>query len=278
MTRAGRTSSKVRGRLMRVSAEILMVIAIVLATASFAIVGALWMARKRRDADMREHGTPLLVMPPMSSGFGGDRLPRGNEVSPPRGNEVFPSRAAEASPPRRSPVFHPMSDVSEPPREVFVAQSVHAAATVSDPLTATTHRFVSGSPAPEVVHGHSLRFHRPVDGTLEFLPGYLEVIGGPDAGHELRFVRPSDGSDAVVTFGRRDGPPYTHVQLLEPTVSRSHARLGQDADRWRLVNLSRTNPVVVNRGPLDGVEASQLLADGDVIEMGALVFRFHAGR
>lgn len=149
------------------------------------------------------------------------------------------------------------------------------AGVIDDPLTATTGKHETGSAPAEVVHGHSIRFHRPPDGTLEFLRGSLRVIGGPDAGHEIRMVRPDDGSAGVVTFGRREGPPYTHVQLLEPTVSRSHARLQQEGERWRLVNLSRTNPVVLNGQPLDGVEASALLNDQDLLEMGALVFRYH---
>lgn len=246
---------------MRVSAESLMVLAIVLATASFAIMGALFMARRRRDVELREHGSPLLVLPPSANA---------GLLDPHYG-----SAAVESPRPRRSP--RQQQAVEEQPRgDLLVVQTAQASIAVNDPLTVTTNRFVTGQPVPEVVQGHTLRFHRPTEGTVEFLPGFLEVIGGPDAGHELRFVKPSDGADAVITFGRKEGAAYTHVQLLEPTVSRSHARLRHEGDRWRLFNLSRTNPVIVNRNPLDGVEASQLLGDADVIEMGALVFRFHA--
>lgn len=243
---------------MRVSAESLMVLAIVLATASLAIVAALWAARKRRDVELRHHGTPLLVMP-QTTGPDVARVAVGDEVA----------RS------RSSPIRQVAIDASVASAE-FATVHAPRGPTIMDPLTATTHRFVSGTAAPEVVHGHSLRFHRPADGTLEFLAGYLEVVGGPDAGHEVRFVRPVDGANAIITFGRREGPAYTHIQLLEPTVSRAHARLVQEGERWRLANLSRTNPVVVNRAPLDGTENSQLLNDADLIEMGALVFQFHA--
>jgi hypothetical protein len=238
-----------------------MMIAVVLTTASVAIIGALYMARRRRHVDVRGHGSPLLVMPPSSHVVDAGR----------------PSDGAGFAPQRRSPIRQAAVDAAAPHEGLVVVSHARgeSAPTVHDPLTTTTNRFISGSVVPEVVHGHTLRFHRPSEGTVEFLPGFLEVIGGPDAGHELRFVRPTDGTSAVITFGRREGPAYTHVQLLEPTVSRSHARLCQDTERWRLVNLSRTNPVIVNRDALDGVEASQLLNDGDVIEMGALVFRFH---
>jgi hypothetical protein len=47
--------------------------------------------------------------------------------------------------------------------------------------------------------------------------------------------------------------------------------------RWRLENLSSTNPVVVNGRSLDangGATASAMLSDGDRIEMGEVAFVF----
>ena len=49
------------------------------------------------------------------------------------------------------------------------------------------------------------------------------------------------------------------------------------AARWRLENLSATNPVVVNGRPLDangGVTSSVILSEGDRIEMGEVAFVF----
>ena len=114
------------------------------------------------------------------------------------------------------------------------------------------------------------------DGTLQFLPGRLEVVEGADAGQEVRFVRTPGPEGTVVTFGRAEGPPYRHVQLNEATVSRHHARMAHDGKAWRLINLSRTNPVVVNGKPMTGEGDAVLLNDGDRIEMGEVVFRFHA--
>jgi pSer/pThr/pTyr-binding forkhead associated (FHA) protein len=139
------------------------------------------------------------------------------------------------------------------------------------------------------VDGLSMRYWRPADGTLQFLPGRLEVIAGRDAGQEIRFVRTPGPDGTRVTFGRAEGAPYRHIQLREPTVSRAHARMtlevvsqnGVDASasaaRWRLENLSATNPVVVNGTPLGADESercSVVLDDGDRIEMGEVVFRF----
>lgn len=247
---------------MRVSLASLLVIVGTLATATFAIVAALWMARRRRDAELREHGNPLLVLPAMPA-------------ATPLGVHPAPGTAA-ARPVISRDFMVPTRDVvPTAPQEVVVPLS-GPVSTVEDPVTATTGRFAPGTLPSEVVMGHSLRFHRPSDGTLQFFPGSFEVVGGPDAGHEVRFVRPSLGESADVTFGRKEGPPYRHVQLLEPTVSRTHARLAREHDRWRLVNLSRTNPVVVNGSALERVNASHLLEDNDLVEMGALVFRFHA--
>ncbi|WP_411280097.1 FHA domain-containing protein [Gemmatimonas sp.] len=122
--------------------------------------------------------------------------------------------------------------------------------------------------------GHSVRYSVPTDSTLQFLPGRLEIIGGPDAGRDIRFVR-TPGRDAVdVTFGRNEGPPYRHVQLHDATVSRAHARMRFRDGRWLLSNLSDTNPVLRNGFIVDGDE-DHALVEGDRVEMGEVVFRFH---
>jgi len=148
----------------------------------------------------------------------------------------------------------------------------------------------------EAVDGASVRYWRAADGTLQFLPGRLVISAGQDAGQEIRFVRTSGPDGTIVTFGRAEGAPYRHVQLREPTVSRLHARMeldqrtppnasgprgttGGQPPRWRLDNLSATNPVIVNGKPLDAYEAdgaSVMLSDGDRIEMGEVAFVFHA--
>jgi len=152
---------------------------------------------------------------------------------------------------------------------------------------------VSVDEVGEAYDGASVRFWRPADGTLQFLPGRLEIAAGRDAGQEIRFVRTGGPDGTVITFGRAEGAPYRHVQLREPTVSRSHARMtleqaGANADargtttgtpRWRVENLSKTNPVVVNGRALDargGPVGSVILSDGDRIEMGEVAFVFHA--
>lgn len=115
-------------------------------------------------------------------------------------------------------------------------------------------------------------------GTLQFLPGRLEVVQGLGAiGQEVRFLRPERGERPEVTFGRGEGPPYRHVQLRAPTVSRLHARMTlEEGATWMLENLSATNPVVVNGEEIVRGAPPRALADGDRIEMGEVVFRFRA--
>jgi pSer/pThr/pTyr-binding forkhead associated (FHA) protein len=165
--------------------------------------------------------------------------------------------------------------------------------TVSQPPRGIGRELQMDEEIGEPVDGASVRYWRAADGTLQFLPGRLEIAAGRDAGQEIRFVRTSGPDGTCVTFGRADGPPYRHVQLREPTVSRTHARMalepvespntvtrgssGAGAARWRLENLSATNPVIVNGRPLDAsgdMNSSVILSDGDRIEMGEVAFVF----
>jgi FHA domain-containing protein len=113
----------------------------------------------------------------------------------------------------------------------------------------------------------------PMDGTLQFLPGRLEVVDGESPGRDIRFVR-TWGEIPEITFGRVTGPPYRHVQLRSQTVSRQHARMQYVDGRWKLTNLSQTNPVLINGQALDSAHGHRVLRDGDQIEMGEVVFRY----
>ncbi|HEX6533101.1 MAG TPA: FHA domain-containing protein [Gemmatimonadaceae bacterium] len=118
------------------------------------------------------------------------------------------------------------------------------------------------------------RFHEPA---REYLPGRLVVESGGEIvpGEELRFVRRA-GDVADVTLGRGDGPAHSHVKLPVETVSRRHARMRFEDGRWQITNLSRTNPTLVNGEELLASEGARVLEDGDLIEMGEMVFRFRA--
>jgi hypothetical protein len=113
------------------------------------------------------------------------------------------------------------------------------------------------------------------DGTLQLLPGRLEVMSGLDQRGDIRFVK-APGREATITFGRSPGDPPAHIQLPAPTVSSMHAAMRFHGGAWFITNLSRTNPVVVNGAELggSGAGAGHALKDGDQVEMGEVVFRF----
>jgi hypothetical protein len=136
-----------------------------------------------------------------------------------------------------------------------------ASETIVDPL---------GSPSTDTV-----QFRRPSDEALQLLPGRLEVLSGLALQREIRFVR-VPGERPEVILGRDPSSSPQHVSLPSSTVSRQHARLDFSGGRWRLTNLSRTNPVVVNDEMLSNVQGYRALVDGDRIELGDVVLRFCA--
>ncbi|MEP6778769.1 MAG: FHA domain-containing protein, partial [Gemmatimonadaceae bacterium] len=146
---------------------------------------------------------------------------------------------------------------------------------VSD-QSATNGAGVNSNGVPgSMIEGHALRFSVPAEGTLQFLPGRLEISSGLDAGREIRFVRVPGPNGTEITFGRNEGPLYRHIQLRDQTVSREHARMTLVEGTWQLANLSRTNPVAHN-GRVLGYGEQNLLEDGDRVEMGEVVFSFRS--
>lgn len=122
--------------------------------------------------------------------------------------------------------------------------------------------------------GETVRFYRPSEQALQLLPGHLEVLEGATREREIRFVR-VPGEPPHVILGRDAGPSPSAVGLGSTTVSRRHARLDFVDGRWHVMNLSRTNPLVVNDDQLADTDAARLLADGDRLELGEVVLRFH---
>jgi hypothetical protein len=213
---------------------------------------------------------PAFDVPPAFAGVGARRP--GNGVAD--GDQSF-------APPRppvdrgRAPAVAPSGFASA--SAARAAQTPGPAAGFA-PVHATAGALAADPGEGALVSGETLRFAVADEGTLRFLPGRLEVSAGPDAGREVRFVAPPGGSEGPVevTFGRTEGPAYRHVQLLARTVSRRHARMQLTDDHWSLQNLSATNPVILNGRPLAADEVAPLLVDGDRIEMGEVVFVFHA--
>jgi len=258
------------------------------------VVGIL-VAIVRRRRRSRALQAPLPLIPFSGSRVAGPPRPDNGQWRPPAAPAYDRTNGAAPTPTWAPPVTDgsgvrarsPYAPVPDVPVREFAHHPTPASAVAA-----------SGRPNDTLpgaaVDGASVRYWRPADGTLQFLPGRLEVVSGRDAGQEIRFVRTPGPDGTRVTFGRADGAPYRHVQLREATVSRNHARMslevvagapGPDGrpatgnvGRWRLENLSATNPVVVNGRPLaadEGDGSAVSLAEGDRIEMGEVVFRFH---
>lgn len=219
------------------------------------------------------------------------RVANPDDGNHPASMDVFPSPLMPPTPPRSiSPVSSP-AFTGEPVTPARPGPTVRTFTTNARVPARTPGPGVPPRMAPEpsavgapvaahgvpgaMVEGHLLRFSVPAEGTLQFLPGRLEVAAGRDAGREIRFVRVPGPNGEEVTFGRSEGELYRHVQLRDQTVSRSHARMRLIDGTWNLLNLSQTNPVVHNGRALVGGE-EQPIADGDRIEMGEVLFTFRS--
>lgn len=220
----------------------------VAALVAAAVVGVVMLMRRRSN----RNDPDVAAVPPL--------LFPAAPASQPR--PVRPARPRAASAALESPGV----PIQPAPREPWPAPAptIPPAATVAPP------------PEPPVtgswVEGKTIRFHRPFEGTLQIMPGRLDIVGGADKGKSIRFVR--TGDPAQITFGRSDGPAYQHIQLRAPTVSRKHALMTFEDARWSICNLSGTNPVVVNGEELPQNSSARPLQDGDHIEMGEITFVF----
>ena len=247
------------------------------------------LVRRRRRKQSLEAPLPLI---PFSQGRATRGPSRPDGTLPPT-QVPTPGWATARTPPRsdtvESPRPAPTRSTFAPPAADVRPSAGHAMSSNALAGTALPNEVVDGAQ----VDGASMRYWRAADGTLQFLPGRLEVIAGRDAGQEIRFVRTPGPDGTRVTFGRAEGAAYRHVQLREPTVSRAHALMtlengtgpvggkrtaNVNALHWRLENLSASNPVVVIGRPLGsdgGSDCAVTLGEGDRIEMGEVVFRFH---
>lgn len=198
------------------------------------------------------------------------RMPR-PDLGPPRRTSNAPAAAPTPTAARADVLGSsiPMAGTSSfaPPARAYAGPTDHG--------NGTTRQVTSFPGGPRYADGETLRFALPDEGTLQFLPGRLQVVAGPEAGREIRFVRSPNTRETDVSFGRSEGPPHRHVQLLVPTVSRRHALMSLIDEHWSLQNLSATNPVLHNGRALRPDEVVPLLVDGDRIEMGEIVFVFH---
>lgn len=183
---------------------------------------------------------------------------------------------AVQSPILRQQTVGPQPVVVQQPFTVQQPAAIHELAATRATQTLKVVRDFTGAdiddePAP----AETIRFRRPSDEPVQLLPGRLEVISGDPRHEEIRFVR-VPGRPAELIVGRDPGDSVQHVTLRSGTVSRRHARFGYSNGRWAVANLSRTNPVILNNQELSARDGAHDLADGDRLELGEVVLRFHA--
>lgn len=212
-----------------------------------AAVAAVFIMRRR--ASQRATYTPIPLVFPMNRGIAWE-----STISPP---QVAPTQTSQVVEPRSQSSFAPPSAQSYRPadRSVDIPMAMDG-----DQVPATSE---------------TVRFVRPADEVVQLLPGHLEVLSGETRHQEIRFVRVA-GQQPHLILGRNPGRSPQHVALNSSTVSRQHARLAYSGGKWMVANLSQTNPVVVNDQELTNLDGERQLADGDRIELGEVVLRFHA--
>ena len=261
---------------MRVSLVNLLIISGTLALALLVTLLGARLVRWRRDVALRRHAVPALVVP-LSQPPAGTRPVMSREVSPQQ--EIFPPRRSPATVRRITPAGAPAKEPPDLEADLLYVSEADVTTerpTQPIPPVEDAEHTIETADATPIFEGRRIRFVQAEEGTLEFLPGRLEVVAGEDVGQEIHFARLHGEVDTTVTFGRSEGPALRHIQLLDPTVSRTHARMNFDGGRWHLHNLSHTNAVILNGAPLPDHGEGITLEDGDRIEMGAVVFVFHA--
>jgi pSer/pThr/pTyr-binding forkhead associated (FHA) protein len=99
------------------------------------------------------------------------------------------------------------------------------------------------------------------------MPG-LEVVSGPQSGVCFELVK-----DKTVV-GRAGRGRQWDIVLQDRAVSRPHAQIVREEERFVLADMDSANGTLVN-----GEEISEpcALADGDAITFGEVVVIFHAG-
>lgn len=112
--------------------------------------------------------------------------------------------------------------------------------------------------------------------TLKFIPGKLEIISGLDKGKEFKMQGLPGPNGSIITIGRDKAAgdsEFSHIQLMEKTVSRRQAELSYRDHKLFIKNLSETNYTQLNGSELQVGESREVLPNA-VIKAGEVEFRY----
>jgi pSer/pThr/pTyr-binding forkhead associated (FHA) protein len=191
------------------------------------------------------------TMPAMPAALGPMNSPGGSVAIPTRGT---PAMAAQAAPgqTRQSPVVaQEVARVSAPAPVVRQSAPVpHSASAVPDPLeaqpTIPVRTLAEAPQGPQAAAQTNAR---------------LVVLTSELAGQEFSLAR------ASVVIGRTE---ENDIVINHRSISRHHAKIVREVDRYTIVDLQSANGVRVNNEDYERIE----LHPGDVVELGHVKLRF----
>jgi pSer/pThr/pTyr-binding forkhead associated (FHA) protein len=79
-----------------------------------------------------------------------------------------------------------------------------------------------------------------------------------------------------ITIGRATASATWEVALLDPAVSRPHARMERIDDIWHIFDLASANGTFVNHTRL-APDQRCALNDGDILQIGTTLLQFRSG-
>ena len=108
------------------------------------------------------------------------------------------------------------------------------------------------------------------------LLGKFVVVSGSDKGKEIPVYGYVTSGGFETTIGREQvtgGRGKAHIHFDDPAISRKQAKLVCSAGKFKIVNLSQTNPTVVN-GRSVGVDEGVYLVPGNRVQFGGVEMEF----
>lgn len=112
--------------------------------------------------------------------------------------------------------------------------------------------------------------------TLKFIPGKLTIVSGEDTGKSFKIAGYPTSEGSIVSIGREEvkgDRSYSHIQLMQKTISRKQAEIIQKDGKVYVRNLSDTNYTQIDGVELKINEKAELKV-GSVLRLGELEVKY----